>query len=190
VIDLAPAAARMAALLTNVTDEQLGAATPCPDLTAGDLADHVGTMARAFAAKASGQPGTGPPPPPSAANLEAGWRDRIGRDLDALAAAWRDPAAWDGMTVAGGIEMPSAIGGLVVLDELVVHGWDIAVATDQSYTPPADEIASAIEFASTFDAPRDGGLFGPVVAVPADASALDRLLGLTGRDPGWARPDR
>jgi uncharacterized protein (TIGR03086 family) len=178
----------MAALLRDVRDDQLGLPTPCPDSTVGDLADHVGTMAKAFAAKAGGG-GTstgGPPPVPSAANLESGWRDRIASDLTVLAAAWAEPSAWEGMTTAGGIDMPSSIAGLVVLDELVVHGWDIAVSTGHSYAPSAEEIAAATEFAATFDAPRDGRLFGPVVAVADDAGALDRLLGVTGRDPSWS----
>jgi hypothetical protein len=34
------------------------------------------------------------------------------------------------------------------------------------------------------DAPRPP-IFGPVVAVPDDASAMDRFVGLTGRDPEW-----
>jgi hypothetical protein len=30
------------------------------------------------------------------------------------------------------------------------------------------------------------GLFGPPVAVADDAPELDRLIGLTGRDPAWS----
>jgi hypothetical protein len=30
------------------------------------------------------------------------------------------------------------------------------------------------------------GLFGPVVEVPDDAPLLDRVIGLTGRDPAWS----
>ena len=33
---------------------------------------------------------------------------------------------------------------------------------------------------------REMGLYGPEVAVPAEAPTLDRILGLTGRDPAWA----
>jgi hypothetical protein len=30
------------------------------------------------------------------------------------------------------------------------------------------------------------GMYGPEIAVPAEAPTLDRILGLTGRDPAWA----
>jgi hypothetical protein len=30
------------------------------------------------------------------------------------------------------------------------------------------------------------GMYGPDVAVQADAPTLDRIVGLTGRDPAWA----
>jgi uncharacterized protein (TIGR03086 family) len=76
---------------------------------------------------------------------------------------------------------------MFALDEVVVHGWELAVATGRPY--PADEAAvrACAEFLA--GAERSPELFGPVVEVPADAPALDRLVGLTGRDPAW-RPDR
>jgi uncharacterized protein (TIGR03086 family) len=84
--------------------------------------------------------------------------------------------------------MPAAMVGLVALDELVVHGWDIAVATRQPHRPPEHEIEAAMALVTSFDAPRGGTLLGPIVPVPPDASSLDRLLGLTGRDPSWQPP--
>ena len=189
-IDLRPAAQRTTRLVTAVTDEQLGLPTPCPEACLGDLIDHLGVFAVRFvaAARKEAEGRSSPPPPPSSANLEAGWRDRISWDLHALADAWRDPRAWDGSTYAGGMEMPAEVVGLVALDELVVHGWDVAVATGQTYEPPADEIEAAMAFVSSFDAPRDGTLFGPIVPVVDDATQLDQLLGLTGRDPAWRPP--
>ena len=189
-IDLQPACERAISLVTSVGDDQLGRPTPCPDASVGDLIDHLGTFAVAFAASArketSGR--DSPPPPPSATNLETGWRDRIARDLLTLAELWRDPRAWEGTTVAGGLEMPAQVVGLVALDELVVHGWDVAVASGQRYAPPPEEIDAAMDFVTSFEAPRDGTLFGEIVPVAADAAPLDRLLGLTGRDPSWQPP--
>lgn len=84
--------------------------------------------------------------------------------------------------------MPGEVVGLVALDELVVHGWDIAAATDQPFEALAHEIEAAMRFVSSFGAPRDGRLFGPIVAVADHATPLDHLLGLTGRDPSWRSP--
>jgi len=190
VIDLHPAARRTISLVTSVADEQLGLPTPCPEACLGDLIDHLGLFAVRFvaAARKESDGRTSPPPPPSGANLEAGWRERIARDLVTLADAWRDPQAWNGSTYAGGIKMPAEVVGLVALDELVVHGWDVAVATGQPHEPPTREIEAAMAFVTSFDAPRDGALFGPIVPVADNATQLDRLLGLTGRDPSWQPP--
>ena len=189
-IDIRPAAQRTADLVTAVTDDQLALPTPCPNSRVGDLIDHLGFFATRFVVAARKET-DGPlaePPPPSRANLEEGWRDRLARDLLTLADAWSDPQAWEGSTYAGSFELPAEVAGLVALDELVVHGWDIAVATGQHYAPTAPEVEGAMAFVSSFEAPRDGRLFGPVVAVPGEATGLDRLLGLTGRDPRWRPP--
>jgi uncharacterized protein (TIGR03086 family) len=80
----------------------------------------------------------------------------------------------------------------VALDELVVHGWDVARASGQPYDVPAGELEVLRGFVAPFAEPGQeaarAGLFGPVVAVPDDAPLLDRVLGLTGRDPAWAPP--
>ena len=188
-LDLGPAAARVAALLQNVRDDQLDAPTPSGTFTVGDVVDHIGTVARVWAAKGAKQEPAGGaggrPPAPSRANLEPEWRERIAADLDRMAAVWREPSAWEGETTAGGMTLPASVAGAIALDEMVVHGWDIAAATGQPYQPSDEDIAAAIEFASTFEAPRNGSLFGPMVDVPADAPAIDQLLGITGRDPNW-----
>ena len=62
-----------------------------------------------------------------------------------------------------------------------------AVATGQRLELPADLLAHLHDtvFAGV-EQGRKMGMYGPEVAVPADAPTLDRILGLTGRDPAWA----
>jgi uncharacterized protein (TIGR03086 family) len=83
------------------------------------------------------------------------------------------------------------VAGLVALDELVVHGWDIARATGQPYDCDPASLEAVHGFVLQFSEPgleaEREGLFGPVVDVPADAPLLDRVIGLTGRDPAWSR---
>lgn len=187
-IDLRPATDRMKRLVAGLDDDQLALPTPCAEATVGDLVDHLGMFASNFAKvarKELDEISSTPPAAFDAGNLEAGWRARIAADLDALAEAWSIEEAWNGTTWVGGMNMPADMVGVVALDELVIHGWDLSVATGQAYDPPGEEVEATIAFVSQFDAPRDGRLFGPVVDVAADAPTFDRLLGLTGRDPRW-----
>jgi uncharacterized protein (TIGR03086 family) len=83
--------------------------------------------------------------------------------------------------------MPAPDMAVVALDELVVHGWDLAVATGQSYAPDDASVRASLQFAESVpDVPEARlGLYGPRVPVPGDAPLLHRLLGATGRDPTW-----
>ena len=182
----------MADLISAIPDGMLDAPTPCPAYSLGDLVDHVGGLSLAFAAAAAKDGGdiTSQAPVPDAARLGADWRERIPRDLALLAAAWRHPSAWTGMTRAGGVDLPGEAAGLVALDELVVHGWDVARASRQPYACDPASLEAVHGFVVQFSAPGSEGdrqgLFGPVVDVADDAPLLDRVIGLTGRDPAWA----
>jgi len=191
-IDLSPAADRMARLVVGISDDQLLSPTPCPDYSLGDLVEHVGGFAMAFTAAAHKATGaeTAQGPAGDAARLPADWRTRIPADLAGMAQAWRDPDAWTGMTRAGGIDLPGEVAGLVALDELVLHGWDVARASGQPYECDDASLQAVHGFVQQFSTPgmeaQRNGLFGPVIDVPDDAPLLDQVLGLAGREPGWA----
>jgi uncharacterized protein (TIGR03086 family) len=73
--------------------------------------------------------------------------------------------------------------GIAFADQLL-HGWDLAKATDQSAAMPAGlpEAAYATIHGQFTDEQRKG-VFKPEIDVRPDASAQDRLLAYTGRDP-------
>jgi uncharacterized protein (TIGR03086 family) len=187
-LDLRPAAQRMATLVDAVRDGALDRPTPCERYTVGDLLDHIGGLALAFAAAAVKEPLEGAPHA-VASNLGADWRPRIQRDVLAMAEAWRDAGAWEGMTRVGGVDLPGEIAGVVALDELVIHGWDVARATEQPSDYDGPELESVHATVQQFQSSGIEGLFGPLVEVPETASLLERILGVSGRDPDW-HPNR
>ena len=190
-VDLGPAAQRLGDLIARVTDDELGQPTPCPAYTLGDLIEHVGGLALAFAAAAAKESSARTEQQPSgdASRLSPGWRTRIPRDLAALAQAWREPGAWAGMTRIAGMDAPAEMVGATAADELVVHGWDVARATGQPYDAEREVLDTARAFLEAFatpDAPAGPEVpFGPAQLLPASAPALDRLVALAGRDPAW-----
>ena len=187
--DLQAAARLTASIVTGVGDEQLDNPTPNTERTVKELLIHIDGLSLAFAAAAAKDfgPLTDTNPEESDANLADGWRTRVPAQLAALGEAWSDPSAWEAMTRAGGIDLPGEVAGLVALDEVVIHGWDLAVATGQPYEP--DDASAAVVHGFLVESrkePVDSGLFGPVVPVDDDAPTFDRALGLSGRDPGWS----
>jgi len=187
--DFRPATTVLASLVEGVRDDQLAAPTPCEDVTLGDLLDHIDNLARGFTAAANKTRMPGDQTPrPDASRLGSDWRTRIPGHLDALAEAWREPAAWEGMTQAGGIDLPGEVAAVVALDEVFVHGWDVAAASGQAFAFEPGHLEVAHGFVQRFaDQNPEGvpGMFAAPVTVPDDAPPLSRFIGLTGRDPAW-----
>ncbi|MEU9600575.1 TIGR03086 family metal-binding protein [Streptomyces sp. NPDC048109] len=190
-LDLGPQTRILARLADGVREDRLADPTPCPDLAVRHLLGHLTGLAVAFrdAARKDLGPTTDTSPEASVPDVGPGWCEELAKVLGELADAWREPDAWTGMTRAGGIDLPGAVAGAVVADELVIHGWDLARATGQEYTPDPAALRAAhgLLAAAADESDRDQGMFGPVVAVPADAPLLERAVGLSGRDPGWTR---
>ena len=188
-LDITPATALVTDIVTGVRDDQLSSPTPCEGTPVGGLLDHIDGLCLAFTAAAEKRalPGAGP------GNIDASrlgpeWRSRIPDRLAGLAKAWSDPAAWEGMTEAGGQTFPGEVAAVIALDEVLLHGWDVAAATGQSFTPDPALVEAAYGFVSNVVKENPNGtpgLFGPPVAVPDDAPLLDRYLGAAGRDPSW-----
>ncbi len=187
-VDLGPQAAEVARLTDRVRDDQLSGPTPCGGTSVAGLLDHLVGLTLAFRMAAAKTPLPGGPSA-DADHLPADWRERLSAQLSALASAWRDPAAEEGETEVGGVRLPASSIGTIAVDELVLHGWDLAVATGQDYRPDPEAVQACLEYVSVMAEPGNeamrSGQFGPVVPVPADAAPLDQALGLAGRDPAW-----
>ena len=64
----------------------------------------------------------------------------------------------------------------MALNELVIHGWDVARATGQAYQCDQPSLEAVHSFLGSFSSPGSQtereGPFGPVVEVPDDAPLL------------------
>ncbi|MEC3919541.1 TIGR03086 family metal-binding protein [Nocardia sp. CDC160] len=182
--DMEAAATAVETVVSGVTEADFERRTPS-EITVRDMLAHVLSFTEGFRQGATKE-AIGRSQPPGPAPLAPDWRERIPAQLKALVAAWREPEAWVGETEVGGVLAPAPQMAIFALDELVIHGWDLARATGQPYSPAQEDLAVLLGFLR--DTPREGipGLFGPVIDIPAEAPLLDRVVGLTGRDPAWA----
>lgn len=186
-IDLSHACRRTADVLADVADQHLDGPTPCALMTVGDVVAHVGMLSVAFTAAARKDLGplTDTSPDDQPAQLTPGWRLTYPEHLAELARAWQNQSAWEGMTRAGGVDLPGDVAGSVALAEVVIHGWDIARSIGRHYDVDDATARACLQHLAAFDAAGTQGLFGPAVAVDEAAPALDRIVGRSGRDPQW-----
>jgi uncharacterized protein (TIGR03086 family) len=72
----------------------------------------------------------------------------------------------------------------IAFSDQLLHGWDLATSTGQETTMPDELPAAAYSLIhGRFSDEQRKGVFKPEIAVGRDASAQDRLLAYTGRNP-------
>lgn len=152
---------------------QLDAKTPCEDWQVRDLLNHMIETQQFFAATARGEKASPPSPMPPALIGDDPVADFSKSQQETLE-AYRKP---------GVIEKTGPSLGIAFCDSLI-HGADLADATGQEATMPEDlaEAAFSMLDGRLTDDQR-GEAFKPAIDVSAGASAQERLLAYTGRQP-------
>ncbi len=158
----------------GISADQLGNSTACAEYDVRGVLEHMIGGATVFTAVYQG---TEPGEPPLA-DLLGSFASTIGGLFDSI----RAPGALDQTIQAPFGEATGAgFAQYVVLDG-IVHGWDLATATGQSYDPPAELVAAAQACAEEMlDPMRDGTTFADATEPPAGATPIERLAAYTGR---------
>ncbi|USQ84107.1 TIGR03086 family metal-binding protein [Streptomyces phaeoluteigriseus] len=112
------------------------------------------------------------------------WADAYAVQLDRAVAAWADPAVWEGEVDLGGGALPADELAAMIVKEMAVHGWDVAVATGRRFRVSegaARLVLDVVERHGDLYRQYDG--FADPVPVPDDAPTFARALAASGRDP-------
>lgn len=170
-------------LLGGVDEQRWTSASPCEDMDAHTLVEHlVGGLVQ-FAAVGAGTP---------VADISFERTFPVGGEAHEYDAAGdRMLSVWSESGVAGRTySMPwgdtpgSALLGFMLIEQ-VTHGWDIAKAIGRE--PPYDTelVEATLDLAREYDDEmiRVPGMFAPAVTIDDDAPAIDRLAAFLGRHP-------
>jgi uncharacterized protein (TIGR03086 family) len=163
-------------VLDGIANADLSNQTPCSEFDVAKLTDHLMNSITVIG---------------GAAGAVLPERDKSESVAQQIAAAAR-PAldAWhrrglDGTVPFGPNQAPATLMAGILSLEFLVHAWDYAVATGQQVQAPeavADFVLAGARNAIT-DQARSSVGFAEAIEVPADASAQDRLIAFTGRNP-------
>lgn len=175
---------RAVPVVRGIPDEALAAPTPCAEYDVKDLVNHVFQVIAQFQ-RLAGKEASDFGETPDRVGGSPDWRERLVREAERLVAAWSAPGAEEGTT--GAMGMPARLVGSMALLDLTVHVWDLARATGQEYVGADEAVVEELSGAVAELAPtaRRMGVFGEPVPEPEGASAFERLLARTGRDPYW-----
>ena len=170
------------AIVSGISDDQWDAPTPCDGWDVRTLVNHIVSGNLWAAELASGR-----------TIEEVG--DRLDGDVlgnDPLAAyddsareaaeVFAEPGALDAPCAVSYGPVPGSVYAGHRFVDVLIHGWDVAVATGQDPTLDQELVVAAWEVVEPqAEMLRASGMFGGDVAVSPDADAGTRLLAVLGR---------
>jgi uncharacterized protein (TIGR03086 family) len=181
----------MGQLISGTRRDQMQNSTPCSQWNVRDLITHVVGGGHMFAAAFRGESASSPETAPETPDVlgddpAAAFEDAVS-DFDG---AVKTRGNLDGMVTFPFAELPATVALDLSAVDLMVHSWDLAQATDQTYSPSPELVSACDGFAREFlkHIERKPESFDVEVNAAADASPLDSLIAFTGRRPRSGRP--
>lgn len=167
-------------LVDGIRPDQLDAPTPCDAFTVHGVLAHMVGLGGAFGHWFRGEEAPPPEPLPHDGVVPA---DLFRSTMDELLESVRSPGALDRTIVAPVGEMQGGVFARLVAFDGLVHGWDLAVATEQDFDLPVDVVTAVDRFSQMALTPemRDGDTFKEATTPPAAASAIARIAAFSGR---------
>src|ERR1700731_3170071 len=181
---MAAAAAEAGRVVAGAAGTALDQKTPCTDWDLRTLLNHMilwtsySAERRAYGESVAEELRTKDFP------AEPGYAQAYQAQIAKAVDAWSKPEAWEGDRNVMGSATPAADIAAMLIAEMVLHGWDIAKATGQDYhcdDAVARDVLKTVKAQGELFRQYQG--FAAIVRVPDDATALDRALALSGRDP-------
>jgi uncharacterized protein (TIGR03086 family) len=167
-------------VLRRLSADDLGRPSPCTDFTVGEVGEHVvrsmvllGSVAGASSASSAAAPSA------ASGSLE----ERVAVSTEAALEAWR----WRGLggsVAVGRSTLAADLAVEIIPMELLVHGWDVARATGTGIEVPPEVAGYLLDQARALVTPdKRGRSFAAEVPAGPSATALERLIAFTGREP-------
>jgi uncharacterized protein (TIGR03086 family) len=180
------AVAQTESIVAAVQPAQLGLPTPCDQYDVRALLSHIvgglnriaivgeGGDALAIPARADGVP-------------DDGWLAAYQAAASHARAAWADDAKLDALFEVPWGKVPGRIAISGYVQEITVHGWDLAKATGQPTELDPDLASWVLAVAQRILPPEPRGgeeiPFGPVIEAPPGSGLYAQLAGWLGRQP-------
>jgi uncharacterized protein (TIGR03086 family) len=179
------AMAQTESVVAAVKPAQLEAPTPCAEYDVRALLSHiVGGLTRVAIV---GEGGDALARPARADDVpDDGWLAAYRAAAAQAGAAWADDAKLDAVVEVSWGKIPGRFALAGYVQEILVHGWDLARATGQPAERDPELAIWALAGARRILPPENRGddiPFGPVVEVPPDAAPYAQLAAWLGRHP-------